>query len=141
MTTPVETDPAVFTAHDYLPGTVRHIVLFGLRPEVDAATRDELVARFRALVDGQRPDGRRPVVSVEAGEQIALEPPASGHDLGFVVTFASQGDRNYYAGRPMVDDERFIDPRHDEFKAFVGPLLLPGAEGCLVFDLADPTAD
>ena len=56
-------------------------------------------------------------------------------EQGFVVTFASAGDRNYYVGEPVISDSRFIDPVHADFKAFVGPLLAPG--GVLVFDVAE----
>lgn len=124
-----DTDP------DFGPGTVRHIVLFGLREDVAEAQRMELVERFHSLVDAPRPGGRRPVVSIESGTQVSGEAAASTHDLGFIVTFASLGDRNYYVGEAGSQDEARSDPQHAAFTAFAGPLLRPGPAGCTVFDL------
>jgi hypothetical protein len=45
---------------------------------------------------------------------------------------ASQGDRNFYVGEPIVADPAHFDHEHAAFKAFVGPLLA----GAQVFDFA-----
>ena len=52
-----------------------------------------------------------------------------------MLRFASEGDRNYYCGGPIVTDAALYDPAHDAFKHFVGPLLAD-ATGVLVFDFA-----
>ncbi len=117
-------------------GPIRHVVLFGLRDEVTEIERATIVERFHALVEAPRPGGRRPVVSVESGAQLSNEAAASSHDLGFIVTFASLGDRDYYVGHPDSADASRSDPQHAAFKAFVAPFLLPGQDGCTVFDLA-----
>ena len=52
---------------------------------------------------------------------------------GFVVTFSSVSDRDYFVGRPFQTDS--YDPFHDAFKAFVGPFLrLPISTGLVVMD-------
>lgn len=122
-----------FTARDFRPGLVRHVVLFRYRDEVTPAQKEEVLQRFRALADGPRPDGQPYVVSIEAGEQTSGEGAGGGFEHGIVVTFASEGDRNFYVGTPVVDDPAHSDPAHAEFKGFVGPLLAD--DGVLVFDV------
>jgi hypothetical protein len=122
-----------FTARDFRPGLVRHVVLFRYRDEVTAAQKEEVLRRFRALADSPRPDGRPYVVSIEAGVQTSGEGAGGGFEHGIVVTFASEGDRNFYVGTPVVDDPAHQDPEHARFKEFVRPLLAEG--GVLVFDV------
>ncbi|WP_432562728.1 Dabb family protein [Kineococcus sp. SYSU DK003] len=129
-----EVGPAAFTARDYRPGTVRHVVLFRYREEVTPEQEQEVLRRFRALAGSRREDGQPYVVSIEAGEQGSGEEVGHGFRHGIVVTFASEGDRNYYVGTPVVDDPAHADPEHAAFKEFVGPLLHP-QDGVLVFDI------
>lgn len=122
-----------FTARDFRPGVVRHVVLFRYRDHVTPAQKEEVLQRFRALATSPRPDGRPYVVSIEAGTQTSGEGAGGGFEHGIVVTFASEGDRNFYVGTPVVDDPAHLDPEHARFKEFVGPLLADG--GVLVFDV------
>jgi hypothetical protein len=122
-----------FTARGYRPRTVRHIVLFRYRAEVTPGQRTEVARRFEALAASAR-DGAPYIESIVSGEQGSGEGAGHGFEHAFVVTFASEGDRNYYVGEPVHDDQDHLDPVHAEFKAFVGPLLAPGADGVLVFD-------
>jgi len=124
-----------FTAPDYGPGPVTHIVLFAYRATTTAEQKAEVARRFHALADSPR-DGAPYIVSITSGAQISGETAPGGFEYGFVVTFASLGDRNYYVGEPVVTDPAFFDPVHHEFKSFVAPLLREGAEGVLVFDFA-----
>lgn len=124
----LSTDPA------HLPGEVVHIVLFRLHDGASAEDRAEVERRFRALADGTR-DGRRYIRSIRSGPQISPEGAGHGFELGFVVEFSSEGDRNHYLGRPFVGDSSDFDTDHDDFKHFVAPLLAPGGDGVLVFDL------
>lgn len=130
--------PASFTARDYQPGLVQHIVLFRFRDAVTDDERREVADRFRALAESPRPDGERYIVSISAGEQTSGERAGHGFELGFVVTFASEGDRHFYVGAPVQNDPAYFDHRHGAFKEFVGPLLETGGAGVLVFDFADP---
>lgn len=124
--------PDAYVAADFRPGIVRHIVLFRFAPTTALADADAVTARFLALQrDGLR-DGLPYIVSIEAGSQSSTEPVGDGFDRGFIVTFASEGDRNYYIGRPIVDGEGRFDPAHDAFKAFVGPFL--DTAGVVAFD-------
>ena len=118
------------TARDYQPGEVHHIVLF--RP-VDATDNvaAEITRRFLALAGSER-DGAPYISSISGGRQISPEPGASPATLGFVVVFASIGDRNFYLGRPFVPEGSEYDLEHDAFKEFVGPLLAP--DGVDIFD-------
>jgi Stress responsive A/B Barrel Domain len=133
MTT-IDADPRTWTDPGYRPGSVTHIVLFRFRDDASAADRAEVERRFRALQRATR-DGRELIRSLRAGTQTSPEGAGRGFEIGFVLEFASEGDRNYYLGRPFVDDPALFDPAHDAFKQFVGPYLAP--DGVLVFDFAD----
>ncbi|MBV2141955.1 Dabb family protein [Falsochrobactrum sp. TDYN1] len=122
-----------FTAHDYRPGTVQHIVLFRYKNSVTPAQIKETRERFLALKDEARRDGKPYILRLEAGAQNSGEGVDHGFQEGFIVTFASEGDRNYYVGTPVVSDPRFYDAAHQRFKDFVGPLLAE-KDGVLVFD-------
>jgi hypothetical protein len=126
-----------FTARHYRPGTVRHIVLFRLRAEVTPADRQRVVSEFTGLKGSLRRDGEPYIVDIVAGSQTSGEGVGHGFELGFVVTFASEGDRNFYVGEPVVSDPDCFDHEHAAFKRFVGPLLAEGADGVLVFDFAE----
>lgn len=123
----------VFTSRGYRAQQVRHIVLFRYHQGVTAVERAEIARRFRALVATRRADGATYIVSIEAGVQASGEGAGQEFDLGVVVTFSSVGDRNYYVGSPVVEDARFLDGSHDEFKSFAAPFL--GSDGVQVFDI------
>lgn len=126
---------AVLTAPGYRPGLLRHIVLFQYGEKTTPALRQEIADRFCALAESLR-NGKRYIVSIESGSQISPEGLHRGLEHGFIVTFESEGDRNYYLGRPFINDPALYDPAHDQFKQFVGPYLAPGPDGVLVFDFA-----
>ena len=126
--------PALSTAPDHGTGDVVHVALFRFRDTTGAADRQEVERRFRALAEGTR-DGRRYIRSIRSGPQISPEGAGHGFELGFVVEFASEGDRNHYLGLPFVGDSDDFDTDHDAFKRFVAPLLAPDGTGVLVFDL------
>jgi hypothetical protein len=119
-----------FTARNYLPGEVLHLVLFRFSESTSTAQRMDAVGRFHALADSPR-HGTRYIRSIVSGPQLSGE-GAPGHEHAFIVTFDSLGDRNFYVGEPFVTDPTFRDEWHHEFKRFVGPLL----EAANVFDLA-----
>jgi hypothetical protein len=125
---------ATFTARDYRPGKTVHIVLFKFRPEVSPAALAEVTKRFRALRSSVREDGEPYILAIDSGPQASGEGnDGAGYDVGFVVTFASEGDRNFYVGDPIQPDPRYFDHAHAAFKDFVGPLLADGE--VLVFDI------
>lgn len=123
-----------FTAHDYKPGLVRHIVLFRYAPNVTAEQKAEAKDRFLALEREAVRDGRSYIVSIETGGELSGEGADQGLEQGFIVTFRSQGDRNYYVGQPIVTDPAYFDAAHQSFKDFVGRLL--DQNGVIVFDFA-----
>jgi len=127
--TALETDPG------YRPGDVVHVVLFRLRDGATDADRAEVDRRFRALAATER-DGRRYIRRIRSGPQISPEGVGHGFELGFVAEFASEGDRNWYLGRPFVADGADFDPEHDAFKQFVGPLIA-SEDDVLAFDFVD----
>jgi len=115
---------ATFTAPDWHPGVVKHIVLMRFRRDVSLLQREEVLQRYAHLVqDARRADGRKLIVSMEGGWQNSGEPTVRGYDLGFVLTFASEGDRNFFIGRPVVTEPGFFDTAHMAFRAFALPLL------------------
>lgn len=123
-------DP-VITASDYRPGLIKHIVLFQYREATTPAQRQEIEDRFHALRTSTR-GGEEYILSIESGPQNSPEGLHRDLEHGFIVTFSSEGDRNYYLGEPLVMDPDFYDPAHHEFKQFVGPHLK--SNGVLVFD-------
>ncbi|WP_108252778.1 Dabb family protein [Planctomonas deserti] len=129
--------PETFTARDYRPGRVVHIVLFKFAPSTADAVRTDVTERFLALKDSRRQDGEPYILSIDAGPQASGEEAVGAdYDLAFVVVFASSGDRNYYVGEPVVSDPRYFDGAHAAFKEYVGPLLDGG--DVLVFDIVPP---
>lgn len=129
-----EVGPETFTARDYKPGRVVHIVLFKFDPSTSDAVKTDVTGRFLALKDAPREDGEPYIQSIDAGPQASGEEAVGAdYDLAFVVVFASVGDRNYYVGEPVVSDPRFFDGAHAAFKEYVGPLLDGG--DVLVFDI------
>jgi hypothetical protein len=126
------------TARDRRPGTVHHVVLFRLRDDAPAGSHAEVERRFRALADTPHPDGSGPYIrSLHAGTQNSPEGIGRGFELGFVLVFSSEGDRDFYVGEPLITDPACFDPEHAAFKEFVGPLLAPGDGGVLVFDFTE----
>ncbi|NQX25973.1 Dabb family protein [Microbacteriaceae bacterium VKM Ac-2854] len=121
---------AAYVAADFRPGVIRHIVLLRFAPTTLLSDVDAVTERFLALERDCVRDGLPYIVSIESGAQTATEPVGDGFDRGFIVTFASEGDRNYYTGRPLVS--AVFDPAHDAFKAFLGPFL--DTAGVVTFD-------
>ncbi|WP_441288210.1 Dabb family protein [Sorangium sp. KYC3313] len=134
--TPKETlkkiGPKAFTAEDYKPGLIRHIVLFQYLPDVTAEQRGQVVERFLALQDACQRNGARYILSIETGAQSSGEGADKWLNQGFIVTFKSEGDRNYYVGQPVVEDPAYYDPAHQVYKDFVKPLV--SDSDVLVFD-------
>lgn len=125
---------AAFVARTYKRGPVVHIVLFRFAPHVSATQREDAKSRFLALRHAAHRDGAPYIDEIVAGAQCSGEGADAGFELAVVVRFASEGDRNYYVGAPIVTDPAFFDPVHHAFKEAVGPLLAPGPTGVLVVD-------
>lgn len=123
--------PEIVSPH-YKTGLIRHIVLFRYKDSVTAPQKREVIKRFLALKYLARRDGEPYIVSIDTGKQNSGEGASQGLEQGFIVTFKSQGDRNYYVGTPVVTNPAYFDPAHQKFKNFVGPLL--DKNGALVFD-------
>ncbi|GEB89782.1 hypothetical protein ZMO02_14190 [Zymomonas mobilis subsp. pomaceae] len=128
-----EVGKAQFTSPDFRPGLVRHVVMFRFNQQTTAVERKKVTEHFLALATlSRRPDGRSVVVSIETGAQNSGENADLGLEQGYLVTFNSEGDRNYYVGQPLVKDPAFFDAAHEKFKQFAGPFL---AEA-VVFDFS-----
>jgi Stress responsive A/B Barrel Domain len=121
----------VITAPDYRPGLLRHIVLFQYAEATTPEQRQELEERFHALSKSKR-QGKRYIASIESGVQNSPEGLHRDLERGFIVTFESEGDRNYYLGEPFITNPACYDPAHHEFKRFAGQYL--SLKGVLVFD-------
>ena len=125
-----------FTAGNYKPGLLKHIVLFKYKKSVTQAQREAVASRFLSLKRSLRPGADSPyILSIVEGKQNSGEGADGGFEQGFIVTFKSEGDRNYYVGKPLVDTQGDYDEAHDAFKQFVAPLL-SGDNGVLVFDFS-----
>lgn len=127
-----ETNFEEIVRQQYRPGLVRHIVLFRYKKTVTQQQKQEVIKYFLALKHLARRNGALYVISIESGKQDSGEGVSQGFEQGFIVTFKSQGDRNYYVGTPVVTNPAYYDPAHQKFKDFVGPLL--DKNGSLVFD-------
>jgi hypothetical protein len=121
------------TASDYHPGLLKHIVLFRYREGITDQQRQEVEDRFHALAKSHR-NGAPYILGIESGAQNSPEGLHAGLEHGFIVTFKSEGDRNYYLGRPFINNASLYDPAHDEFKEFVGKYLHPRQGSIMVFD-------
>ncbi|MFT8417660.1 MAG: Dabb family protein [Acetobacter sp.] len=122
---------ARFTAPDYKPGVVRHMVMFRFKPQATQAERLAVTQHFVALAKlSRRPDKSPVIASIETGPQISGENADLGLEQGYLVTFRSQGDRNFYVGRPIVTNPDCFDAAHEAFKSFAAPYL----ERVAVFD-------
>lgn len=121
-----------FTARDYGAAPLRHIVLLRFANDVPIATHELMIERFLRLKDDCLRDGRPYIRSIEHGRQESGEGNGLGFEHAFLVTFDSEGDRNFYVGEPIVHDPSCFDPVHHAFKAAIGPTLAP--QGVLVFD-------
>ena len=123
-----------FTASSYRPGRTEHIVLFKYKEDISEEQRQLIKKKFMALKSASKRNGVPYIASIIAGSQNSLEGLSKGYEQGFIVTFRSEGDRNYYVGTPVVSDPQYYDPLHHEFKSFVEPFLNDGSNGVLVFD-------
>ena len=99
--------------------TVHHLVLLRYDSDADAATRQEVHARLLALKDDCLRNGEPYITSLTGGHQNSREPAADRWDDGFVMTFASTDDRDYYIGLDPAD----ADPVHRAFVEFASPHL------------------
>jgi hypothetical protein len=127
------TDASELTSREYGLGHIRHIVLFRYKPGTADEVKSTVAARFLSMKQTATRSGDPYIVSIEVGPQISQEGLGNGFEQGFIVTFQSEGDRNYYVGEPFIRDPAYFDPVHAEFKSYVGPLL-DADGGCLVFD-------
>lgn len=123
-----------FTEHNYKPGIIKHIVIFKYKSSVTKEQRDEVARKFLQLQNSKRPGDSKPyIISIITGSQNSGEKASMGFEQAFIVTFKSEGDRNYYVGTPIVDNPDYYDEHHAEFKEFVDSLLAED-NGVLVFD-------
>ncbi|NDF62396.1 MAG: Dabb family protein [Synechococcaceae bacterium WBB_3_034] len=79
---------------------------------------------------GRRKGGDRYLIGIETGPQTSGEGADKGLNQGFIVTFKSEGDRNYYVGMPVVHDPAYYDQAHQEYKDFIKSFV----SNALVFD-------
>lgn len=129
---------AQITAPDYKPGLVVHIVAFKFKPKITKTQIDKVLSRFLNLRVECLRDGKPYISSISGGYADSMEGASQGKQIGVIVVFKSEGDRNYYVGQPVIDpaQTQFYDPAHLSFKKFVGPLLDEPAvpSGVFVFD-------
>lgn len=127
---------AQFTSQNYKPGIVRHVVLFRYAESVSEREKEEIKQHFLKLKNTCIHEGKPYIVSIESGEQISGEGVDNQMEQGFIVTFKSEGDRNFYVGSPVVRDPKYFDRSHQAFKEFVGPFLHTpiASTGVTVFD-------
>lgn len=128
------------TASNYKPGALQHVVVFKFKNDVTEGQIEQTKIRFLELQKKCVRKGHPYIKSLQAGRANSYEGADQGKQIGFIVTFASEGDRNFYVGQPLIDaqDAAYYDKAHVEFKNFVGPLLATPVvpEGVFVFDFA-----
>ena len=99
---------------------IKHFVAFRFKDSVTESQRVEVQNRFLALKTNARRNGKNYILSIESGLANSPEGADQGMTQGYIVTFKSAEDRDYYVGKPFFAD---FDPAHDAFKQLVGPLL------------------
>lgn len=117
-------------------GIIRHIVAFRYKDNVTTTEKNEIKRRFLELKKISKRNKEPYIVSIETGKQTSGEGFAQKFDQIFIVSFQSEGDRNYYVGKPIVTDERYYDIAHQKFKDFVEPFLYDPINplGAAIFD-------
>lgn len=123
---------AIITDPAYKLGTIRHIVLIRYKEGVTDAQKQVATERFMNLTNIARRNNEPYIVSIETGQQDSPEKLNLNLQQAFIVTFKSEGDRNYYVGKPYVTDPQYTDIAHEKFKSFIKPLI--AKDGLLVFD-------
>ena len=129
-----EAETRELTNQNYRPGKIEHIVLFKYKPEISATEKQLVIKQFLSLKNECLRNGTPYIASIVTGQQNSFEKLDQGYEQAFIVSFNSEVDRNYYAGKPLINDPNYFDPKHEQFKKFIGPLLMPNSEGVLVFD-------
>jgi len=117
--------------------SVKHFVAFKYKPSVSKQEKESVINHFLALKKLAIRNSQQYIVSIETGKANSKEGADQGMEQGFIVTFKTESDRDYYVGKPFSND---FDPAHEEFKQFVGPLLATDANGningVIVFDFS-----
>jgi len=136
-----QTGERAFTARDYGAVPIRHIVLLRFSNGVPTDQRQHMIERFAGLKDDCLRDGRPYIRSIEHGRQESGEGNALGlgFEHAFLMTFDSEGNRNFHVGEPIVRNAGGFDPVHHALKAAIGPMLTP--QGALVFDFPPVPVD
>ncbi len=76
-----------FTASDYKPGAIQHIVLFKYKETTSPAQIKEARERFLALENQAKRNGKPYIQRIEAGSQISGEGVDHDFQEAFIVTF------------------------------------------------------
>jgi hypothetical protein len=117
---------------------IQHVVIFRYKPNVSAATKAEFGRRFLALKSEARRNGRPYIVNITGGHAISREGFDRKLEEGFIVTFKSAADRDYFVGAPY---SKTMDPAHKALGSKVLPLLARAhdgsVDGIFVFDFDD----
>lgn len=119
-----------FTSQDYKPGLIRHMVMFRYKPGTSDAVRRQIREQFLAMQQTARRNGKPYILSIETGLQNSGEGADQGLQEAFLLTFRSEGDRNYYVGTPVVNSPAYYEPTHERFKQFAFPHI----QSAVVFD-------
>src|SRR5499427_11089516 len=88
--------------------TLRHVVLFKFKESTSPADKKKIEDAFRAL-----PAKISEIRSFEWGTNVSVENLSQGFTDCFVLTFASEKDRDAY----------LVDPAHKEFGNLIGGAL------------------
>ncbi|MDR0253142.1 MAG: Dabb family protein [Brucellaceae bacterium] len=129
----------VFTSRCYKPGIIRHIILMRYSPEITEAQRQATIQRFMSLKETELRNGKPYIVDIEYGEQNSGEGADHNYEYAFIVTFKSEGDRNYYVGYPIVSDRKYTSYSVEKFKEFAKSFI--NESQFLVFDYKVQTTE
>jgi len=126
--------PATVTDTNYNLGSIQHIVLFRYADNVTDQQKEEVKKKFLALQQLCVRDGKQYIRSIETGTQNSGEGFDQQFEQAFIVTFKSEGDRNYYVGQPVITDAKYYDSHHQAFKDSISPDKPVHPSGVFVFD-------
>ncbi|KAI5794267.1 hypothetical protein DFH27DRAFT_602286 [Peziza echinospora] len=109
---------------------ISHMVLVSLLPSLSQREVNTACSRFLFLKKAciSPKTGRPYIQSISGGADMSIENLAGNYTHGFLVTFPSGEDRDYYVRQ---------DPAHAKFRKYISGLVVPGPSGILVLDYVD----
>jgi hypothetical protein len=119
--------PQQLTDPNYNPGVVKLIMTLRFNSTATAQQKQQAADSVAALINKCVRNGAKYIVDMQYGDQNSKENVERQMQVAFILTFKSEGDRNFFVGRPQITDATYYDPVHERFKNFSSPILQTGS--------------